>query len=325
MAMYCEHCHKPRPEALVCSICGGPLRPGQAPAVTGPTDAWMASPLGRVLLGLLLAQGLFHAARSLATGILLVCFGPEAVEAFQNSLVGVVFWQVVQGLALLAGTAPIGSGDPFGFFYGMLVGLGNGLICTAFPLVPGTASGNLASFCLPLIQAAVGLFGGWLGSLIWLPAPEIVTIPVRKAQAWVRPLLKGPILWTRVAIGAAITIAGAISAGALFDAMLEAGHGRLATSSYLQDRIFTWEIKILLLLLGGAIAGANTMNGFKQGLVVGVASALALALLPRYSASILEGLILFVATVSFCTLGGWFGGQLLPPILRRLRVVAPKE
>ena len=53
--------------------------------------------------------------------------------------------------------------------------------------------------------------------------------------------------------------------------------------------------------------------------MVGVASALALALLPRYNSSVVEGLILFLVTLSLCTLGGWFGGQLLPPLLRRPR------
>lgn len=323
MAMYCPNCNQPRAEALACPLCGQQLLPGVPHRPPGFVGRWMQSVLGRVVVGVLLAQGLFHAARYFATGILLATLTPDGVEAFHTSLAGVAFWQALQGLALLAGAALAGSTDGLGFFHGLLVGVANGVICAAFPLVPGTASGDLAVFGQPLIQAAVGVVGGWLGSLVWRPAPDVLPNrdagQGRRSRTPLRKLLHGPIQWWRVSVGALVAVVGAVSAGALFDGMLEASRGRLATESYLQDRIITWEIKILLLLFGGAVAGANTPNGFKQGLVVGLMASLALALLPRYNSSVQEGAILFFVTVALCTTGGWFGGQLLPPLLRRVR------
>jgi hypothetical protein len=265
---------------------------------------------------------LFRAVQQIATGILLLAMSPDSLDTFNTSLAGVLFWQILQGLALLFGTAIVGSGDASGFFHGTLVGIGNGLLCTLFPLIPGIAASDLALYGQTLIHAFLGLVGGWLGSLIWRPPFEFVpTVGLSDTQKnnrrrW-KPLLAGAIGWPRVLIGAALGIAGSFWAGYLFDAMLEASQGRLASGSYFQDQIFIWEIKVLVLLLAGATAGANTNNGFKQGLVVGTLAAVVVISLPGMTQGVQQTGIVLLVTLALCTLGGWFGGQLLPPIVVR--------
>jgi hypothetical protein len=303
-------------------VCGSALLPGQPRPPLGLVGSWMQSPLARVLIGLVIAQGLFHGMRQFATGILLTRLGDEGLERFNTSFSGLIFWQVLQWVGLLTGAALAGSSETLGYFYGTLIGVGNGLICSATLQLPGTAASIFAFYAQPLIQAALGLVGGWIGSTIFKPLPEI-TVPSgpsegRKGPRYqLKPLLEGPVHWARVLLGAVVAVAGALSAGAIFDYVLEASRGRLATEAVWQDQIFTWEIKVLALILGGALAGANTSNGFKQGLLVGFGAAAAMVILTRYSSSMTDASILFGSTLVLCILGGWFGGQLLPPVVLR--------
>jgi hypothetical protein len=85
--------------------------------------------------------------------------------------------------------------------------------------------------------------------------------------------------------------------------------------------MIAWEIAGLLTLLAGAVAGSTTSNGFKQGLCVGLGVAIVLlgAHLGNPNAS-LEKTVFMVSSVLCLTMaGGWFGGQLFPPVVARRR------
>jgi hypothetical protein len=75
------------------------------------------------------------------------------------------------------------------------------------------------------------------------------------------------------------------------------------------------------MLIGGALAGATTTNGSKQGLCVGVGTGT--VLLGIRLASITHSpqvLVLTIfSTLSLGFVGGWFGSQLLPPVYGRPR------
>jgi hypothetical protein len=323
MATYCPQCNTPRPATLACTVCGTRLLPGQPRPPLGLAGRWMKSPLSRVFIGLVLSQGLFHGMRQFATGILLGPLGEDGLEQFTASFSGQVFWQALQGVGLLVGAALAGSSETLGFFYGTLVGIGNGIVSSALPQSAGGPASQMALVAQPLIQAALGLVGGWMGSILFAPLPDM-SIPTgagvaRKRRRRLKPLLEGRIYWLRVLVGTLVAVFGVLSAGAIFDAVIEAGRGRLMTEAYWQDQIFTWEIKVLALLLGGALAGANTNNGFKQGLVVGLGAALVMASLPRYNSTVFDGTVLFCTVLGLCITGGWFGGELLPPIVRAPR------
>jgi len=83
----------------------------------------------------------------------------------------------------------------------------------------------------------------------------------------------------------------------------------------------TWEISALAMIVGGALAGATTRNGSKQGFCVGVGTATVLAGIRLATRThTLELLILMlISALSLCFVGGWFGGHLLPPVYRSRR------
>jgi hypothetical protein len=177
-------------------------------------------------------------------------------------------------------------------------------------------------YAQPLLQAAVGAVGGCVGSLIWKPIPSAVPsalIPIRKKPPRRKsPLLAGPVSWVRVLVGVAVAVAGTLSATLIFQKVMDLSAGRLATTDILQDRIITWEIKALALLVGGVLAGASTANGLKQGLIVAtLAAAVLIGLQMQRTDRWLDvAVYTTISTIGLCAAGGWFGGQLFPPIVK---------
>ena len=122
--------------------------------------------------------------------------------------------------------------------------------------------------------------------------------------------------WFRVLLGAVVAAAGYMTAAAVFAFLIDFSAGRLTSDGWWQDRVVTWEIQALAVFVGGAVAGYNTSNGLKQGLCVGLPSSVFLmVLLLVYSRTTPEFTVLTVAgCFCLCTVGGWFGGQLFPPV-----------
>ena len=215
-----------------------------------------------------------------------------------------------------------GGGQQQGFVLGLLVGGWNAALALLLHQNPAQEGTMLGLYGQPLLHAACGAISGWVGSVIWKPIPADVPMlltagrkapPPRK-----RALLSGKVFWFRALAGAAFVIAGSLSATMLFQKMIDASAGRLATSDSMHDQIITWEIKALALLAGGVLAGAATANGFKQGLFVGLVSCVILIGLqvPKAGAGPEVALWTTVSTFSLATTGGWFGGQLFPPVVK---------
>src|SRR5262249_39726561 len=97
--------------------------------------------------------------------------------------------------------------------------------------------------------------------------------------------------------------------------------GYFQTSHLLQDQVITWEIKAFFLLLGAAIAGTSTFNGVKQGLCVGVLSTGILVAAAPSSAPVIVLILTMTSCVLLSLVGGWFGCQLLPPVLKRRETI----
>jgi hypothetical protein len=183
----------------------------------------------------------------------------------------------------------------------------------------------------PLLQAAFAAIGGWVGSLIWRPIPaEAVPFalgPPRKRP----PAPRGPspfagkVAWFRVVTGSALAVAGSLSAQLIFLRAMDISNGKLGTSSALQEQLITWELKALAVMAGGALAGATTTNGLKQGLAVGIIASVVLVGVqaPRATGIVQFALLVTVSTMSLTLFGGWFGGQLFPQVLRRDRRFGP--
>jgi len=226
----------------------------------------MHSTLGRVLIGVLLAQGLFYALRHLSTGIVLLFQGQEESASTWDSFHGLL---LLQGLLLLApalGGVLAGSSRRGGWLLGACVGAFHGASALILSPVPGQSISSVTQYGLPLLQTLFGALGGLVGSSIWKPVQALTFLRVDKKPGIASPrrvpLFTGPIAWVRVTIGTGIAIAGSLYAARLFDLVLMAGEFR--SSHLMQDQIVTWEIKAFAILFGAAIAGASTFNGLKQ-------------------------------------------------------------
>src|SRR5262249_23503666 len=105
MAMVCPQCNGTFEQRLHCPACGVRLlyRAGPSLARRTPgaeTASWQQTPWGRILVGLLLAQGLYYSLRHLCTAGLLAS-GDDAAHNAWDTLYGLVLQQALQGVALL--------------------------------------------------------------------------------------------------------------------------------------------------------------------------------------------------------------------------------
>ncbi len=326
MPMVCPQCSELHEQLTPCPQCGPRLQPRgpRAPAaVREGATRWQQTAWGRVLIGLLLAQGLFYGLRQLLTGAMLAASGAEGAEAAWTTEHGTWLLQGIQFLTLLLGGLLAGVGQRYGVVLGAVVGAWNGVLAVLLNQGPTHDLAPAALTALPGLHATFAAVGGWLGGLIWRPLPAPVVpgalVSARKAAAQRRlSLFAGPVGWFRVALGAALAIAGTLTAEMLFEKVLSYGGGKLGTSTELQDRIIIWEIKALAVLLGSALAGATTPNGFKQGLFVGLFSSFVLVGLESHGSPrwFEIAALTFVSSFSLALAGGWFGGQLFPPVFK---------
>lgn len=328
MAMVCPQCNTTYEQRWQCPLCETRLLFHDVRRLpersTDRPMPWQQRPWGRIFLGLVLAQGLFYGLRHLVTAGLLAARGQETVEQLWTTTTGILLLQSVRIFALLVGAVFAGAGQRQAMFLGAMVGAWNGVFSVL--LLPGPAQSltTIALLGQPLLQAVIGAMGGWFGSALWKPLPSstAVEMPRPRQRAFLRPnmdLFSGPVAWVRVAIGAILAVAGTLMATVVFERILDMSHGALGTADELQDRLITMEIKALALLFGGALAGATTRNGLKQGLCVGIAATVVLIgiemnYLERWLP--LAGLTA-VSSLTLSLAGGWFGSQLFPPIIRR--------
>jgi hypothetical protein len=338
MAMVCPQCATSFEQRLQCPTCGVRLhyrdsREGEG-RFSGGSTRWQQTTWGRILIGLLLAQGLFYGFRHLCTAVLLGLQDEVAVENSLNSLQGFLILQGLQILALILGCVLAGGGQRQGALLGLVVGLWNGTLSVLVLSNPVQALTTVAIYGQPLVHGAFGALGGLIGCLVWKPLPAAggpgASKLVRKLGGGGNkrkvPLFAGKVAWIRVILGTAIAVAGTLSATVILNLVEEVSQGKLSTKSDFQDEIVTWEVKALALVVGGLLAGSTRNNGLKQGLLVGIAAGAILVGIPlganRGSPPILAATM--IGAVGFCLVGGYFGSQLFPPVVPfRVRGLGP--
>src|SRR5262245_19476335 len=112
MAMLCPQCNQSFEQRLHCPQCGRRLvyqnaAPSNKPAA--PFSGWQQTPWGRILIGLVLAQGLFFGLRQLFAAGLLASAGEEPAD-FWATLTGLMVLQGLQLVGLLIGGVLAGAG-----------------------------------------------------------------------------------------------------------------------------------------------------------------------------------------------------------------------
>lgn len=320
MAMVCPRCQQAFDQQTSCRDCGCRLEYRSQSLENTPLPAvqWQHTPWGRIVAGLLLSVGMSFGLQQLCIAGLLA--GGDGVgPGLWGTLWGLVLLHVLQGLSLLAGGAVTGAGQPRGLLHGSLVGLLSGGAFLALQRHQGDGQPDELLFAQPVMHAIFGMLGGLLGMVIWKPPPTVplaTGVPAVPRAAAAGQLLVGPVRLGRVFTGVFIVVAGVVWSNVILEYVLHASNGTLAISSHLQARLIGWEIASLATLLGAAVAGATTTNGVKQGLCVGLgAMVVIVGVHVGNSKLILESLPLMLASVLTLSLaGGWFGGQLFPPL-----------
>src|SRR5438309_8971189 len=100
MAMVCPQCNTSYEQRWQCPLCETRLLFDHArrlPASTFERSlSWRQRPWGRIIIGLVLAQGLYYGLRHLATAGLLAFQGREAVEQMGTSAAGILWLQGIR-------------------------------------------------------------------------------------------------------------------------------------------------------------------------------------------------------------------------------------
>jgi hypothetical protein len=331
MALACPQCKQLFEQNGVCPLCNvvvlyhAPDLPGDPPSshtsVEDDSTQWQQTPWGKILIGLILAQGLsFGLLQMLTAGFLA---SGDGVDAW-HTLWGIVARHAIHAVSLILGGALTGAGQRRGIIYGALVGFTSGAISF---VIQGHSNGAFSSvlvYAEPMLHLAIGAIGGALGMLIWRPTPTLPelegsTPPPNAPPNWgfaFGDVLAGPVHVGRVCAGAFVIVIGVVWAKAILEFLLRASNGNLAITSQLQAQLVSMEISALVAILGAAFAGATTKNGLKQGLCVGIAaSAIVLGIQIASPRFVLESAIFTISGIIIVALvGGWFGGQLFPPI-----------
>jgi hypothetical protein len=328
-------------------------RPPRRRAATA-TSKWQQTAWGKTLIGLLLAQGLYYGLLMLVRAIGSAT-GEEPSHEWMKSFNGLVVVQIMQLISLLAGGTVAGAGQRRGVLYGAVVGLYNGVLFLIVHVqLLGISLQPIALATLPLLQIAFGTAGGFIGNQVWKPIQPLQTSPTGEggigapalrspADIAVPPAklprvspFAGPVNWARVAAGTFVAVLGTYGAHHIFKFILASSPDFAPPDTQRQAHFLTWEISVLALLIGGAWAGSNSSNGIKQGLLVGTVSSFLLvvmylwrgdasaadtttflfALFGFKGSALAEKIVFTVLSVMPLGIaGGWFGGQLLPPVV----------
>lgn len=327
MAMVCPQCSGSFEQHLDCPACGVRL---VYQVRQGSEDQWQQTPWGRIVVGLLLAQGLAHGLQMFITGWLQASDEVPGQGMWTSSW-GILLLFSLQGISLLIGGTITGAGQVRGLLYGSFVGLVNGLIFLMLNLGRGEIQNEVAFYSQPILHLAFGAMGGLIGTLIWRPLPTLRLEPSSgsaKLRVSNGPLMfAGPIHWIRVLVGIIVAVAGVAFSPTILAFILEMFQGMIALQSTFQARLVTWEISAVAVLVGAGLAGATTPNGPKQGLVVGLGAGVLLIgiSLGNPNAAFQASEFLVAALVGLTLAGGWFGSQLFPPLgggSRRKRIAA---
>lgn len=323
MSLICSRCSNHYEVEGPCPRCGATYHTpdlDSTPPSLGPR--WQQTIWGRLVIGLILAQGLFYGLRHLLIGVLLAT---SEQERLGDNVSHQFLLHLFQLIGVAVGAALAGGAQRSALVIGACVGAFNGMLAFGLRQNPAQGAHLLELGGHLLLQAAVGAVSGWVGALIWAPIPR-TAVPAVLAQRKVaprprQPLFAGKIAWIRVTLGTAFGVAGTLSANLLLTKMVDVSGGRLGTTHEMQDLVITWEIKALAVLAGAALAGATTSNGLKQGLIVGLASSLILivAQTPLPGMFFQFMVLTIISTMSLALVGGWFGGQLFPPVIKLRR------
>src|SRR5207248_4364495 len=91
----------------------------------GESAQWVHTPMGRIIAGILLAQGLAYGLQLLCIAMLQATDGSH--DSVWSTIFGLVLLQAIQAISLLIGGAVAGAGQRHAFLVGAVVGVAHGV------------------------------------------------------------------------------------------------------------------------------------------------------------------------------------------------------
>jgi hypothetical protein len=329
MAMVCPQCQVAHVQKLACPTCGSRLqyvllelssfrcrRPN--------LNSWRETPWGRLFVGLALALGMNHVVSDfLMAGKLIAAErGQAGLASWLNSLVAIHAIQVFS--VVLAGILT-GAGQKRGALYGAFVAFWSCLCFQYFGGATFVTNEWPARASELFLLVSCGAAGGLAGRAAWRADKPTVAFWRPKSEARrLRPrrsAYEGPVAWLRVCMGIPLAVGGVMCAQLLREALVAMSDGKIVIDSNVQADFIAWEISALAILTGSAFAGATCSNGLKQGLFVGIGTATTLLGIRLANPELSLSFLIATVVAAFCLsiTGGWFGSQLLPPVVRAAR------
>jgi hypothetical protein len=299
------------------------------PAANDRRSRWQQTPWGRIVVSVLIAQGLAYCMQMLFNAWFLAS-GSESEPASWHTPDGLLLLNTFHAVCLVICGMLASANQVRGATSGGLVGLWSGLIFLGIHWSARGVVEPIVFYAQPFLHMIWGLAGGVIGNRIWKPVPLFnvegdtgmsgfgVPRPAKK-------LLRGPIHIVRVLIGAAVAVAGAVFVKELLDQIVRHSQGTFSIKSHLTEKLIIYQIIALTSLIGGSIAGSSSRNGFKQGLCTAVlAAALYLGVQLANPKSVLEVTIFTATGVAVMSIaGGVFGSTLFPPLGKATKKAIP--
>lgn len=344
MQLFCPACQAAFAGTQRCPRCGGLLLLPQeaAEAVVprvkeAPPAPPLPSPTSRVVVGCVLALGMYLALRKFLMGALMAS-GREP-EAWWLTLDGLVAVCGAQAVAVVLGAVVAAAGRSGGFLFGASVGGLCGVLFLGAELVGGAAGRGQFLYALPLALAFAGSAAGAVAARVWGGVPALSLRGPQDKPAGPLPLEDKaeprPTSWLRIILGAAFVVfVVALTDDLRIRAQRYSG-GTLHVSTIGEGHFLSWQFAVLGVMLGGGIAAGGTGAGFRHGLIAGFLASGGVFVFTRatgldanpseYLLNTLtrlgiemSGPIVNVVEASwvvlFATLGGWLGGIAVPPL-----------
>ncbi len=342
MQLYCPSCQATYSAASRCPQCGDRLvTPAEAFAaipdhVPPPPTLLRPTAGSRIAVGCVLAIGLYLGLREWAGAAF-----PD--DGWWASTAGVAVTVCLRALGVLVGGLLAGAGRERGVTTGSAVGL----VCGGLYLIADGVTGadllaadGVVWAGLAVLAAAVGL----IGSRVWPPPVDLPDhVPVQRSSSLVRLAEEGkkaraprPTAWARVLLGVVLAVSGVATADTARSGLKKASAGMLNLGGPAHAPLVDLQLAALAIGLAGAVAGANTGAGLRHGLIVGLLAGGGVVGLAAAGMEtvypVTEGLLrmlglpatdlaggpamiaVMLAVAGGCAAGGWFGGQLLPPL-----------
>ena len=356
MLLFCPECQSAFTGVSRCPRCGGLLlMPDETPEpvdVTGhaPLIPIKSTPTGRIVVGTVVALGLYLGLRKLTTGWVLA--STADVDIWWHSAEALIAVFCLQVFAAGFGAVLTSAGRPRGISLGAAVGGLCGGLFLAAEVAAGAPPAQLVLLLQPVLLIATGAIAGAVGAWVWAAVPEFdMPAPLVKKSSSIDLLqdapreIAHPTIWYRVLIGALIIVAGMALAEKARHGAEKASGGMLKVESRGQGKFMSWQIAALAVLIGGAFAGAGTGAGIRHGVYSGLLGGIGGCILgivrgefSQPEEYLLKWMNLAVESpndpvailgVAFGVLvaslvGGWFGGQLFPALaplhMRRARL-----